>query len=68
MTDRLKGCYVAFDDDYRTDDVERILEAIRMVRGVASIATTVTNGDDWMNRERIRREYEDKVLAVFSRK
>lgn len=30
MTERLKGVYVAFNEDYREDDAEQILAAIRM--------------------------------------
>lgn len=58
MTDRVKGCYVAFDKDLRTDDVERLLEAIRMIKHVANVTTDdcVVDPSDWMNREQIRRD------------
>lgn len=56
MTDRVKGCYVAFDKDLRTDDVECVLDAIRMIRCVAEVTAEdyVTDPDDWMNRQQIR--------------
>lgn len=66
MTDRIKGCWVAFDRDYRVDDVEAILDAIRMTKGVAAVSTneTVTSMDDWMARQHVKREIANKVLAL----
>ena len=37
MTDRVKGCWVAFDKDMRVDDVEQVLSAIRMVYAGESV-------------------------------
>lgn len=65
MTDRIKGCIVVFGCDIRDDDAVLVLDAIRMIRGVASVTTSVRTPDDWMNRERIRRDYQQKVLAIF---
>lgn len=66
MTDRIKGCWVAFDHDYREDDVELILDAIRMIKGVAAVSTndTVTSSDDWMARQNVKREIADKILEL----
>ena len=56
MTDRLKGCVVTFERDIREDDAEKVLNAILMIRGVASVDVSVADADDHMNRERVRRE------------
>lgn len=65
MTDRFKGCWVAFEKDIRTDDVEPLIEAIRQLRGVLAVETSVADSGDWMNRERIRRELGEKLWAVL---
>ena len=58
MTDRVKGCWVAFEKDIRDDDVESLLNAIRHIRHVAAVSTDdcIADHDDWMNREQIRRD------------
>lgn len=68
MTDRAKGCWVAFKDDYRTDDVESLVSAIEQLRGVQAVTLNLADSDDWMNRERIRWELKDQIYAVLEKK
>lgn len=65
MTDRIKGVYVALDQDYRTDDVEAILDAIKMIKGVSDVAVNIANFDDWTNRSRIRTELSGKLWEAL---
>ncbi len=65
MTDRIKGCWVAFESDIREDDVQPLIEAIKRLRGVLAVEESVADSDDWMNRERIRRELGEKLWAVL---
>jgi hypothetical protein len=37
MSDRIQSAIVMFDREYRTDEAEAILAALRMVKGVASV-------------------------------
>jgi hypothetical protein len=38
MTDRLAGVLVTFDDNYRVDDLPRVVvDALKMIKGVASV-------------------------------
>lgn len=67
MTDRLKGCTVVFENDIRTDDAEVLINSIRMLRGVLSVETNVSDTDDWMNRERIKHELTRKLWEVLGR-
>lgn len=64
MTDRIKGVFVAFERDIREDDVE-LIEAIKCLRGVIAVESHVANSDDWMARERIRRELGEKIWEVL---
>lgn len=65
MTDRVKGLYVALDRDYRDDDVQEVINAIKMIKGVQDVTNSVVDGDDWMNRSRIGFEFQSKILDVL---
>lgn len=53
MTDRVKGLVVTLDKDYRIDDVQAIIDAIMMTKGVASVSPSITTAEDWMNRSHV---------------
>lgn len=67
MTDRVKGAYVSFDRDIRSDDVEHVLSAIRMMKYVSDVQCDdfVTDPDDYMNRDRIANEVLDVTSFVL---
>lgn len=65
MTDRLKGCFVAFERDIREDDAEAIINAIKMIKGVEDVKVNIADADDWMNRQQIRRELRKKTFDLF---
>jgi len=65
MTDRLKGAYIAFTQDIREDDAESIIQAIKMIKGVSAVETSVSNGEDWMNREHIRSELKERFWDFY---
>lgn len=66
MTDRMKGCFVAFDRDIREDDVQHLVGAIRMLKGVSAVELEVSNPDDWHARQRVRLEVETVLQTVTS--
>jgi len=65
VTDRLKGVYVTFDKDYRTDDAEQIIEAIKMIKCVSDVKGLVVDHEDWMNRARVKDEMRDKFFELW---
>jgi hypothetical protein len=65
MTDRLKGLTVAFDADIREDNAQAIINAIKMFNGVVAVEATKAGADDYMNRERIKSEFRQKLLEIF---
>jgi len=67
MTDRVKGFVVTLEKDIRIDDVEVILSAIKMIRGIANVETSVSDYDDHMNRERIKYELRDKFIDFMKK-
>jgi hypothetical protein len=67
MTDRIKGLTVTLDRDYRDDDVETIVNAIMMVKGVVNVAKSITTLDDHINRTRIRAELTDRIFDALKK-
>ena len=67
MTDRIKGLTVALDRDYRDDDVQAIVDAIMMIKGVKGVTTSKVEMDDYTARVRVVTELQSQVLAVFSK-
>jgi hypothetical protein len=69
MTDRIRHVTVTLDRDYRDDDVEVILSAIKMIKGVSSVTTKVVEAGDYLARESVRADLELKmheaVQSVF---
>ena len=66
MTDRINGLTVALDRDYRSDDVEEIVNAIMMIKGVKGVTTSVTDMADYTARVRVATELQTRILKVFS--
>lgn len=62
MTDRIRGVYVTFDKDYRDDDAEPILDAIRMIKGVVDVSPHVTDLSDHDARMKVRYQFASDVL------
>lgn len=54
MTDRVNGAWVAFNREIREDDAESLVNALRMIRGVAGVELQVADFNDWAIREQIR--------------
>lgn len=65
MTDRVKGLVVALETDIREDDVQVLVNAIKMLRGVLAVETKVADMDDWVNRSRIQSELRAKLFEVL---
>lgn len=66
MTDRFNALIVVLDKDYRDDDAEPILEAIRMIKCVQSVTGNVKNfGESWIAESRIKHELRSKLFDVF---
>jgi hypothetical protein len=65
MTDRIKGFVVTLDKDIRIDDVQEIMNAIKMVKGVIDVSPSVADADDHMNRERVAQEFRNKFWTFM---
>lgn len=65
MTDRVKGFIVTLEKDIRIDDVEPLMNAIRMMRGIADVAPSVTDISDHMAQARVKSEIREKFLKFW---
>ena len=66
MTDRVKGFTVTLVKDIRIDDVEVIMQAIRMIRGIADVEPSISNSEDYMNRQMVKHELREKFLKFYT--
>jgi len=67
MTDRVKGFYVALEKDMRIDDVQKVLNAVKMIRYIADTRVSVVNIDDWMNRSQVKHELQQDIFMITSK-
>jgi len=65
MSDRIKGCWVSFEADIKDEYAEPILDAIRQIRGVQAVESSVTDSGDWLAREHVKAEIRDKLMALY---
>jgi cell division septation protein DedD len=68
MTERVKGFTVTLSTDLREDDVQSILTAVRLIRGVAHVEPSLLTTEDHMNRMRIKNEIETKLFKALNEK
>jgi hypothetical protein len=65
MTDRAKGCWVAFDENIRVDDVEPLVEAIKMLRGVLAVELQISTPQDYIAESRARAAIAEKIYKAL---
>ncbi len=65
MTDRIQTITIALDKDYREDDLQPLMDALKQFKGVIAVEGNVTDHNDWGNREMIRRELGEKLWEVL---
>ena len=65
MTDRVKALTVVLDKDVRIDDVEALMDAIKMLKGVRKVTPEVANVADHVADMRARGEVVEKLLTLI---
>jgi hypothetical protein len=65
MSDRIHSLLVVLDKDYRDDDVECIVDAIKMIKGVADVHMNVSDAMMTTAITRVRQELGQKLLKVI---
>jgi hypothetical protein len=65
MTDRIHSLTVVLERDNRSDDVEALVNAIRMFHGVLSVETHVSDITSHMAEERARASLSEKIYKAL---
>jgi len=65
MTSRVKGFTVTLEEDIRIDDVQAILNAVRMIKGVVHVEPSITTSNDHIIQQRLKYELSDKLLGFI---
>ena len=66
MTDRIRVLTVVLDEAYRDDDVQEIMKAVSMIRGVIDVQLNVSDYlPEHIAKTELRYQLRDKLLAVF---
>ena len=64
MTDRYHALTVVLDHDIRNDDAERLMDSIKMLRGVLSVAGDVADMNTYTAIERARHDLGRKLVEI----
>lgn len=67
MSDRVKGLFVALDKNYRDDDVQVIIDAISMIKGVTRVEMDIVDSQDFFARERVKSEIKKNLLELYDK-
>lgn len=66
MTDRHSGYVITLDHDIREDDAERIITALRQIRGVVDVRPVVADGiEQHIAESRVRVEIAEHVQKLW---
>ncbi|MEX3240471.1 hypothetical protein [Serratia quinivorans] len=65
MTDRYHSITVVLDREVREDDAEFILNAIRMIKGVASVSGNVSDSSHYAAVEQARLEIREQIYKII---
>lgn len=65
MTDRVNFLTVALESDMRSDDVARLIDVLRSLRGVADVEPHVTNTADYTARMQVAHRWTMTLYDVI---
>jgi hypothetical protein len=65
MTDRIHTLTVTLDKEYRDDDIEKLIDAIYMLKGVLNVKGHVTDINFHCAREQVKAELSKKLWDVL---
>ena len=65
MSGRIRGFYVALENDMKDEEFEKMKNAILMMKNVIKVEEYINRSDDYMNREMIKCELIKKLYGVL---
>ncbi|WP_437934516.1 hypothetical protein [Sorangium sp. So ce341] len=60
-----KGLVVHFQRDLNDHEVERMIDALMMFKGVTKVSPVESGYEDFLNRRRVKQELLDKLRALL---
>ena len=66
MTDRIKGLTVLLKDNYREDDVEILMQAIRLMKGVIGVNKHIAKSEDYIIRQQVKCDLLQKIAELLA--
>lgn len=61
MSDRINGFIVVLDKDYKDDDVEQTINAIKQIKGVLEVKPNIVTAVERIACERLKIEIANKI-------
>lgn len=65
MSDRIKGFVVTMKMDVNEQHAEKLRSAMLMLDGVSSVEKSVSDYNDIMNRDQVRRELGEQIWGIL---
>lgn len=65
MADRVFGFHVLLDKEYREDDIQTIIDAVKMIRGVKTVDVHISTADTWMAYAHARMDIAEKLFEIY---
>ncbi len=67
MSEKVKGFVVTLEHEITIDDAKIIMQAISMIKGVVDVEHSISNYDDYMNRQMIKSEIRGKFIEFYTK-
>ena len=61
MSDRINGFVVILDKDYKDEDIESTINAIKQIKGVVAVKPNIVTSDEHIAETRIKLEIVNKI-------
>ncbi len=65
MTDKANALVVTLERDIREDDVQPLVDAIKQMRGVASVDLNIADMNEHVANMRVRLDLREKLFRVL---
>lgn len=67
MSEKVKGFVVALEHEITIDDAKMIMHAISMIKGVADVEHSISNHEDYMNRQMVKSEIRNNFVEFYTK-
>jgi len=67
MTDRAKGFTITLEQDIRVDNMDYVLNALKMVKGVADVKPIINDSSTFVAERRLATELRDKLYDFIDK-